>query len=119
MAMHVQVPSQEVVERLQPDFAALKEISGRVVVVTAQGNSRDIVSRTFAPSCGVNEDPVCGSAHCGLACFWSERLNKTTITACQASSRGGELVITRKGDRVLISGQCVSITKGEYLGSIY
>lgn len=38
----------------------------------------------------MNEDPVTGSTHCMITPYWCKRLNKSRITAFQASSRTGK-----------------------------
>ena len=73
----------------------------------------DFVSRFFAPTFGVDEDPVTGSAHSQLIPFWSEKLGKTKMQARQLSKRGGHLIVEQKGDRVQMGGQCVFYMKGE------
>lgn len=75
------------------------------VIVTAQGNDFDFVSRFFTPQASILEDPVTGSAHCSLIPFWSEKLQKTNMSAHQVSERGGTLYCQLKTDRVLISGK--------------
>ena len=55
------------------------------------GEDSDFVSRYFAPSYGIPEDPVTGSTHCSLAPYWGERLGKTSLHARQVSQRGGHL----------------------------
>jgi len=87
----VEVESGEVVRGLKPDFARLKKMSARGIMITSVASSKtyDFVSRFFAPGAGVDEDPVTGSAHCCLGPFWSERLGKDAIVAYQASARGG------------------------------
>jgi predicted PhzF superfamily epimerase YddE/YHI9 len=99
----------------QPDFAALAELGGRGVIITAPSdkNELDFVSRCFYPNVGVPEDPVTGSAHCTLACWWAERLNKAELTGYQASSRGGTVRLALRGDRVHIFGQAITIASGE------
>lgn len=91
---------------LTPDFAALRDIRD-TVVVTAPADAEDVdfVSRFFAPSKGVDEDPVTGSAHCVLTPYWSERLDKAELRARQISSRGGDLWCRDSGDRVQIAGR--------------
>ena len=69
------------------------------------GKETDFVSRTFFPKISVNEDPVCGSAHCNFIPYWAKRLGKTVTTAYQASPRGGYVFCEDRGDRVLISGK--------------
>lgn len=75
------------------------------VAITALADKYDYVARYFAPNVGINEDPVTGSLHTGLAPFWAERLNKTALIAYQASERGGTLYCVLKGqERIEISG---------------
>jgi predicted PhzF superfamily epimerase YddE/YHI9 len=71
------------------------------------------VSRFFAPTAGVPEDPVTGSAHCTLIPYWSQRLGKTKLFARQVSKRGGELFCEFAGDRVLIGGKAVLYSRGQ------
>jgi PhzF family phenazine biosynthesis protein len=86
------------------------------LVVTAGGAAAepyDFISRFFAPLAGVPEDPVCGSAHCLLTPFWARRLGKRELTAYQASPRGGTLLCTDDGERVVLSGPCALYMRGE------
>jgi predicted PhzF superfamily epimerase YddE/YHI9 len=99
------------VRSLRPDFAALGTLDGKVIV-TAPGSDCDFVSRFFAPTAGVNEDPVTGSSHCTLIPYWSERLGKTSLFARQVSQRGGELFCRFAGERVLIGGKAVLYSRG-------
>jgi predicted PhzF superfamily epimerase YddE/YHI9 len=71
------------------------------------------VSRFFAPTAGINEDPVTGSAHCTLIPYWSQRLSKTRLFARQVSKRGGELFCEQAGDRVKIGGRAMLYLRGE------
>lgn len=100
------------VRALQPDFARLKAIEGRGVIVSAPGDEVDFVSRFFAPKYGIDEDPVTGSAHCLLAPYWAERLGINPLTAEQISSRTGRVLCEVKGDRVLLSGKAVLYLQG-------
>jgi len=63
----------------------------------------------------VNEDPVTGSAHCCLTPFWADRLGKTEMIAHQVSARGGVVRVRLAGERVLLSGQAVTVLGGELL----
>jgi len=54
------------VRALQPDMKGLAALAPRNVILTAPGSEVDFVSRYFAPSRGVHEDSVTGSAHCTL-----------------------------------------------------
>jgi len=112
----VLLENEAAVRRIQPDLASLAKLPVRGVIVTAQANDEkgafDFVSRFFAPAAGVNEDPVTGSAHCCLAPFWGERLGKTEMIGFQASSRGGAVRVTLRGDRVGLAGRAVTVMDG-------
>jgi PhzF family phenazine biosynthesis protein len=104
---------QQVVD-CQPDFGRLSKVACRGVILTAQSNdpNYDFISRFFAPAVAVNEDPVTGSAHCCLADHWSKKLQKDTMLGYQASSRGGFVHVTIKGDRVLLAGNAKTVLRG-------
>jgi PhzF family phenazine biosynthesis protein len=112
-----ELESEAVLRSLKPNFSLLSELSVRGVIVTARSETAgfDFVSRFFAPGSGVNEDPVTGSAHCCLGPYWAERLGKTEFLAYQASPRGGVVRVRLNGDRVLLSGQAVTVLRGELL----
>jgi len=100
------------VRALAPDSPRVAAIHHHGVIVTAPGDDVDFVSRFFAPNYGLPEDPVTGSAHCTLAPYWADRLDKRTLRARQVSARGGELWCEVKGDRVLISGNVAPYLEG-------
>lgn len=104
--------SEEEVRSLKPDFTLLGTLDEKVIV-TAPGTDCDFVSRFFAPTAGVPEDPVTGSAHCTLIPYWANRLGKTRLFARQVSRRGGELFCELSGDRVLIGGKAVLYSRGQ------
>lgn len=105
--------SEKEVFSISPDFNELLKLKSSEVIVTAPGSKSDFVSRMFAPSLGVNEDPVTGSAHTLLVPFWSKRLGKKDLHAFQISKRGGELFCKYLGDRTEIAGKAVLYFKGE------
>jgi PhzF family phenazine biosynthesis protein len=111
----VEASSEEVVRALKPDFEGLGRLKARGVIVTsrASGSDYDYVSRFFAPAFGINEDPVTGSAHCCLGPFWKERLGRDDLIGFQASARGGFVRTRCVGDRVRISGQAVTVLRGQ------
>jgi len=113
----VEVESEQVVRDMDPDFTTLKQIADHGVMVTslALSDEYDFVSRFFAPSVGINEDPVTGSAHCSLGPYWGARLGKTGMLAYQASARGGVVGVRLAGARVHLSGQAVTVLRGELL----
>jgi predicted PhzF superfamily epimerase YddE/YHI9 len=109
----VEAKSAAEVRALTPDPAVLANVAARAVIVTAAGDREaDIVSRVFAPSAGIVEDPVTGSAHCTLAGFWSPRLGKPQLVAEQASPRGGLLRVRLDGDEVVLVGHAVTVFSG-------
>lgn len=97
---------------LKPDLRELERLDLRGVIVTAPGRDVDFVSRFFGPKFGIPEDPVTGSAHCTLAPYWAQRLNKRRFSARQLSPRGGELECELQGERVLLYGQAVRFMDG-------
>jgi PhzF family phenazine biosynthesis protein len=107
------LPNEEAVQNAEPDFNLMKQLDTIGVIVTAKGQSANVVSRCFYPGAGIPEDPVTGSAHCNIIPYWSQKLGTTKIFAKQLSSRGGELQCELAGDRVLMSGKCVLYLKGE------
>ncbi|KJY82821.1 phenazine biosynthesis protein PhzF [Vibrio galatheae] len=111
----ISVCSAEVVNKLSPNFDAMKRLEGRGVVVTALSDNSnvDFVSRYFAPWVGVNEDPVTGSAHCALAVYWQKVLGKNQFHAYQASARGGHISIQIDGERVKLSGTAHTVICGQ------
>lgn len=113
----VVVADEEKVRNIQPDYGRLRSVDMRGVIVTAKSRDPkyDFISRFFAPAVGVLEDPVTGSAHCCLTPYWSQVLEREAFTAYQASPRGGELRLRLSGDRVLLSGQAVTVLRGELL----
>jgi PhzF family phenazine biosynthesis protein len=112
-----EVASEDAVRQLRPDIGALAALPYRGVIVTARASTAglDFVSRFFAPTVGVPEDPVTGSAHCVLGPYWRRRLLKDDFLAYQASPRGGVVKVGVRGDRVLLGGQAVTVWKGELL----
>ena len=111
----VEVASATTVRALRPDLAQLARLDVRGVIVTAASDTDgyDFVSRFFAPGVGVDEDPVTGSAHCCLGPFWGTRLDKAELMGYQASARGGVVRVRLAGDRVILSGQAVTVLRGE------
>lgn len=105
------------IDILSPDIAKMAALPYRGVCVTAPGNGNgyDFVCRFFAPACGIDEDPVTGSAYTELAPYYHRRLGKTQFSARQVSKRGGDVGVEVQGDRVLLSGSAVTVMKGSML----
>lgn len=109
----VVLPNEEALKNIEPEFMLMKELDAIGVIVTAKGQSADVVSRCFYPGAGIPEDPVTGSAHCNVVPYWSNKLGKTKLFCKQLSQRGGDLHCELNGDRVLMSGKCVLYLQGE------
>lgn len=114
----VEVATLDELLSVEPDYAALRRLPVRGVMVTSPGQGDyDFYSRFFAPGAGVNEDPVTGSAHCTLGPYWGQRLGKRAMLAYQASARGGMIHVRLEGERVVLGGQAVTVLHGELVGA--
>jgi PhzF family phenazine biosynthesis protein len=113
----VEVADEATLRGLRPNHHLLRELPVRGVIATAKAQTRgyDFLSRFFAPGSGIDEDPVTGSAHSALTPFWGARLGKTEMTGFQASARGGVVKVRLQGDRVCMSGQAVTVLRGDLL----
>ena len=105
--------TEEQVYAARPDQEKVRMLDGLLLHITAKGSTYDCVSRTFAPKMGVPEDAVCGSGHCHIIPLWAEKMKKDTLTARQASRRGGTLYCKKQGDRVKLAGKAVLYAEGE------
>ena len=111
---------------LRPDLARLAELERRLGVtgLTAfgareHGDDAAIEVRTFAPSCGVDEDPVCGSGNGSVAAFqWQRGLlppGGTDYVAAQGRcvGRDGRVKISVDANgAVSVGGSCVTSVEG-------
>jgi PhzF family phenazine biosynthesis protein len=107
--------NEDEVRNMSPVFPLLRNSEFGDLIVTAPSSDRnyDFCVRCFAPTLGINEDPVTGSAHCALVLFWSDKTGRSDFVSHQVSKREGILKVSLKGDRVEISGQAVTIFKAE------
>lgn len=117
--------SEATVRALTPNLAAINRISGdategpgnlSVAAFADPGIGYDVVSRFFAPGSGIPEDPTTGGAHCSLSPLFAEKLGRALLCFHQAyPGRGGDLVAEHVrgvgGDRVLLSGQAVTVAE--------
>lgn len=91
----------------------------RVFTVTSKSSDPGFafVSRMFAPASGILEDHVCGSAHCLLTPYWTQKLGRQgeVLSAKQVSQRGGLLKVQylAKEGRVTLAGSTKATMKGE------
>jgi PhzF family phenazine biosynthesis protein len=111
------LPDAASVRGLAPDFAAIRALApghDLMLIATAVGDRTDVISRVFVPGCGIDEDPVTGSAHAVLAPHWAARLGRNAFTAEQASARGGRLAVSYTGSGVVLAGRCRTVIRGEF-----
>lgn len=111
----VVLASEAQVRSFTADLPTLAALPGLGVLITGTGERHDFVSRYFAPTIGIDEDPVTGSTHCILMPYWVERLGRNTLSAFQCSARGGELLCRLEGERVKIAGHARHIASGQLM----
>lgn len=104
--------SEDEIRAIQPNLQLLEQLHPYGVVATAPSREVDFVSRYFAPSYGIPEDPVTGSIHCALVPYWASRLRKSKLHAQQLSKRGGELFCEMRQNSVMISGYAAKYLEG-------
>ncbi|OIT29455.1 PREDICTED: uncharacterized protein LOC109211326 [Nicotiana attenuata] len=116
------LPSGEAVAECKPQFAQIMNCpgAGRGIIITGPaptGSGFDFYSRYFWPKFGINEDPVCGSAHCALAPYWRKKLGKCDFVALSASTRGGvvNVHLDEENQRVFLKGKAVAVMEGTLL----
>jgi PhzF family phenazine biosynthesis protein len=111
---------------LRPDLARLAELERRLGVTgltvfgaREHGDDAAIEVRTFAPSCGVDEDPVCGSGNGSVAAFqWQRGLlppGGTDYVAAQGRcvGRDGRVRISVDANgTVSVGGACITSVEG-------
>ncbi|KAI7738202.1 hypothetical protein M8C21_033602, partial [Ambrosia artemisiifolia] len=118
--IYVELSSAKEVAEFKPQIHKIKAAPGRGIVITAlapNGSGFDFYSRFFCPKYGIDEDPVCGSAHCALAAYWHEKLGKCDFVAYQASPRSGVLHVhlDKENQRVLLRGKATTVMEGSLL----
>jgi len=106
--LFVELKYNSEVKNFIPDLKLISSLPYRALLITSKDDEYDFISRYFAPSVGIDEDPVCGSAHCRLIPYWAKKLKKNTMVAYQASKRGGIIKCKNLDNRVMISGQAIT-----------
>jgi PhzF family phenazine biosynthesis protein len=116
-----QYPDEASVRALAPDYAALAAYDhahgSTGLTVFAETGQGGIVTRSFAPADGVNEDPVCGSGNGAAAAY---RLDHGAAQAgdSYAASQGrevgrdGHVRVTYAADGIHIGGCAVICVEG-------
>ena len=106
------------IRNISVNMSKVSELDARGLIVSAQGDEYDFVSRCFYPKSKIDEDPVTGSAHTLLIPYWADILKKNNLKAYQCSERGGALICELKGERVFIGGYTARYLDGNiYLNS--
>ncbi|MEC9197971.1 MAG: PhzF family phenazine biosynthesis protein [Pseudomonadota bacterium] len=107
---------------LTPDMNASAQLEAELAVTGVSvfgGNSKGgIEVRSFAPSCGVNEDPVCGSGNGSIAAYRLMRGQiaegaEYTATQGKCVGRAGHIYISIHDSRIFVGGQAVTTVSGQ------
>ncbi len=119
-----EISNPEQLLAITPDFTRLFEFETQHqvtgVCLFAQyplGAETAIEVRTFAPSCGVNEDPVCGSGNGAVAAYLRQypdfSVKELSSHQGRVVGRDGELVLSIEQDRILVGGAAVTCIEGK------
>jgi PhzF family phenazine biosynthesis protein len=128
----IHVATLKALERIHPVWDRLTELGKNSDYVSIQVFTRetleptsDVHARHFAPSLGINEDPVTGSAAASMGCYIIRRglmepsYPVTSIVVEQGHSMGrpGKVFVEVRGDsediqQVKVSGTAVTVLKG-------
>ena len=111
----VVLADEEAVRATRPDGRAVAALGPYVLIVSARGRTAEVVSRVFTHHFDIPEDPVTGSAHAVMTPYWAEKLGYDAFSAYQASARGGRIGCRLAGDRVVLTGGCVTVIEGTFL----
>ena len=98
--------------RPEPERIGALAVGGLCLTAAGDDEGVDLLSRYFAPACGIDEDPVTGSTHCTLATYWATVLGRSRLRARQLSARGGSLTVELVGDRVELTGHATTVLDG-------
>jgi PhzF family phenazine biosynthesis protein len=104
--------TEDDIKKLRPDMRMLQRLPHRGVIVTAQGDTVDFVSRVFYPKKTLYEDAMTGSSYCLLVPYWVQQLQKQKFHALQLSQRGGEVICESHENKVLLHGHAVIYMQG-------
>lgn len=122
----LQAVNAEAVLATQPDFAALKQhdlemkVGGATVYGFYENNDeqKHIEVRSFAPSIGINEDPVCGSGNGSVASFiryhgiLPAQNDQVMSSQGRVLGRNGQLQLNLYQDKILVGGTAVTCIDG-------
>lgn len=113
----LELENEAEVARVKPNYGELRKLSENGIILTARSDAQgvDFVLRYFDPRHGVNEDPATASVQFLLGPYWRDKLAKDHLLAHQLSKRGGTIRVRMSGERVYVSGQAVTVSRGEIL----
>lgn len=102
------------IKQASPNFELISKLTKKGIIITSKSSTKNIdyVCRYFAPTQGINEDPVTGSIQSSLGPFWEKYFNKNKLTCSQLSERGGTIFVQVLKKNVIISGYAVILMKG-------
>ena len=112
----------ETVLDLKPDFSSLSDFdlklnaTGSCIFGSyALNYTTGIEVRSFAPACGVNEDPVCGSGNGAVAAFLMLYGISGIFKSTQGAKvgRNGPIALSISNDQILVGGYAVTCIEGE------
>lgn len=112
--------------RASPDYAGLRQ-HDREMNITGiclygeypETDSMKIEVRSFAPACGVNEDPVCGSGNGSVAAFIRHHgislpdAGRICSSQGQRVGRDGNIALTITPDSIQVGGCAVTCIRGK------
>jgi len=120
-----QLPSAAHLLALEPDLARSAAFERRLGATgislfgAHEGGDAEIEVRSFAPSDGINEDPVCGSGNGSIAVFRRERGQLPAIGTSYMAAQGrcvgrdGRVLVTvDAAGHVSLGGACVTCVDG-------
>lgn len=90
-----------------------------VTFFARQALGEGIEVRSFAPYCGVEEDPVCGSGNGSVAVYRllrrqiTDPLSSPALTQGQCVGRSGEVFVSTVAGQICVGGQAVTTVDGK------
>ncbi|RAX14339.1 PhzF family phenazine biosynthesis protein [Photorhabdus bodei] len=121
----VHTTGAEAVLAAEPDYAKLCEHDTQMNITGVclygayrEGAEADIEVRSFAPSCGVNEDPVCGSGNGSVAAFMHyykvAMIDDKIVHSSQGKKLGrqGSVWLSHSDDKIFVGGSAVTCING-------
>ena len=113
------VTDAKTVLSVQPNFASMskhdEQLGSTGVTIYGEWSEDHIEVRSFAPVCGVDEDPVCGSGNGSVAAFIrSHGCQDHVLQSSQGKivGREGALKLTISGEKILVGGSAVTCIEG-------